>query len=298
MKTALKWIGIVVGGLAGLILIAGVGLYAAGASKTSRVYDIARESLTPPTGAEALARGQVLAEVSSCTACHTASLGGESFINEPVLAILSAPNLTSGLGGIGGQYTDADWERAIRHGVRPDGTGLIIMASQHFNYYSDEDLGALIAYLKSVPPVDNGLPARQVGPMGNILLAFGAFPFAPDLIDHSAAHTAATPTGATAAHGEYLTQITACTDCHGAGFVGRTPEEAGQGAPAGPNLTPGGELGGWTEADFFKAMREGVKPTGTPLSADMPWTAYAKLADEELSAIWLYLQSLPPVEPK
>lgn len=76
---------------------------------------------------------------------------------------LPAPNLTAGKGGIGATYTDADWERAIRHGIGGDNRVLAIMPSNYFSHYSDADLAAVIAYLKTFPPVDSDfLHARLV----------------------------------------------------------------------------------------------------------------------------------------
>lgn len=60
-----------------------------------------------------------------------------------------------------------------------------------------------------------------------------------------------------------------------------------------PNLTPGGELATWSEQDFFTTLRSGINPSGKMLSLDMLWVYYRQMIDEELKALWLYLQSLP-----
>jgi len=60
-----------------------------------------------------------------------------------------------------------------------------------------------------------------------------------------------------------------------------------------PNLTPGGELASWSEVDFFTAIRTGVTPSGHKLSEEMPWQNFGQMTDDELKAVWLYLQSLP-----
>lgn len=295
LKKVLKWIGFILGGLVALVVLAAIIVFIIGGSKIGRVYNIPQETLTVPTDTEAIARGEVLANVSGCTGCHLPNLGGEIFMEDAALATIGASNLTSGQGGVGSSYTDADWERAIRHGVRPNGTGLIIMPSQYFVHLSDEDVALLIAYLKSVPPVDNELPARAFGPLGRALVALGAFQLAPEMIDPAIAHTATAPSGVTVERGQYLTQIGVCADCHGQGLVGRSPEEAEQGPPAGPNLTPGGELASWSEADFIQTIRTGVTPAGDQLDPmEMPWPSYARHSDDDLKAIYLYLQSLPP----
>jgi len=68
--------------------------------------------------------------------------------------------------------------------------------------------------------------------------------------------------------------------------------------PLAPNLTPGGELGGWTEEDFFTLIRSGIHPSGRAIDPVMPWQSYNKMTDSELQAIWVYLQELPALPTK
>ena len=76
--------------------------------------------------------------------------------------LLNAPNLTRGAGGVAAGYSDdAAWVRAIRHGLNPQGRALVIMPSEVFYFLSDEDLGALVAYVKSLPPVERSFAAPQ-----------------------------------------------------------------------------------------------------------------------------------------
>ena len=89
-----------------------------------------------------------------------------------LLTTLAASNLTSGLGGKGREYTDIDFVRAIRHGIGKDRKSLVIMPSQYFNKFSDEDVGAIVAYLKSLPPVDNEDAHTSLGPLGRIIALF------------------------------------------------------------------------------------------------------------------------------
>ena len=84
-------------------------------------------------------------------------------------------NLTSGRGGVGRTYSDADWVRSIRYGVRPDGRGIIFMPSDYFNRISDADLGAMIAYLKSLPPVDNERTAVEINFAARLMIDLGMF---------------------------------------------------------------------------------------------------------------------------
>ena len=101
MKKAFKWIGIVMGGLVGLLVLVVIILFIISGSKIGQVYNIPQETITVPTDAETIAHGELLANVSGCTDCHIQNLSGQIFIDEPAVAILAAPNLTSGQGGIG-----------------------------------------------------------------------------------------------------------------------------------------------------------------------------------------------------
>jgi len=214
-----------------------------------------------------------------------------NFESVPGLVSLSFPNLTSGAGGVGDTNTDEDWVRAIRHGVGHDGRGLLLMPSAVFYYLSDEDLGALIAYLKSLPPVDNELPERRIEPLGRMMMAIGMFPPLPvEQINHTGPRPVALQPGVTVAYGEYLSHT--CKECHGANLNGMPFGPPGQEVPT-PNLTQGGELVAWSEQEFFTTMRTGVPPSGRQLDEQMPWKFYGQMTDAELRAVWLYLQSLP-----
>ena len=89
--------------------------------------------------------------------------------DDPIFGRLIASNLTAGKGGVGQTFQDIDYLRAIRHGLGPDNKPLIIMPSQHFTKLSDRDVSTLIAYIKSVPPVDNELPKTKLGPLGRVI---------------------------------------------------------------------------------------------------------------------------------
>ncbi len=293
MRRALKWIGIVLGVLL-VVLGVGVGaLYATGSNKWAQSYQAPASSVVVPTDEAAIERGEhIVTALSACQACHGESLGGAMFIEEEGFATIAAPNLTAGAGGVGATNTDEQWVHAIRYGIGNDGHGLFGMPSSQYTYLSDEDLGAMIAYLKSIPPVDNPLPARAVAFLPKVLAGVGALPLMPDLIPSDLARPAPAE-GDPLQVGHYLTQIGACRECHGENLAGLTDEN---GPPPGPNLTPGGEMAGWTEADFVNALRTGQTPTGRELSPEMPWMEYRNMTDAELSAIWSYLQSLPARE--
>jgi mono/diheme cytochrome c family protein len=130
-----------------------------------------------------------------------------------------------------------------------------------------------------------------MGPLGRLYLLTEPPLLAASQIDHTAPRPPAPTPGVTAEYGEYLAFT--CKVCHGDDFAGRP------GVGGGLNLTPGGDLAGWTEEEFIHALRTGVTPTGKKLNTeDMPWQTISQLADDELKAIWLYLQTLPPVNTK
>ena len=175
MRKVLKWIGIFLGGLIGLLLLAAIFVIISSNSRVNKTYDIQPTNFAIHNNDETLARGRHLVEIG-CADCHGADLSGGTLIDEPPIASIFAGNLTAGEGGIGQSYTDADWVRAIRHGVTPGGKPLLIMPSQVYYYYSDEDVAAIVAYAKSVSKVDNILPQRSIGPLGRLLFTAGMLP--------------------------------------------------------------------------------------------------------------------------
>ncbi|HLE15060.1 MAG TPA: c-type cytochrome [Anaerolineales bacterium] len=290
MSGFLKWMGVILGILIALILIAVASIYLITGNKLNRRYEIQVEPLEIPADAEAIARGEHLAKaVLLCHECHGIDLSGSTLDEGPMVATISMSNLTSGKGGIGGTYTDEDWVRAIRHGVRKDGKALLIMPSPWFYFLSDEDLASVIAYVKSIPPVDNELPERRIGPVGRFFVLMEPGLFGAEGIDHSAPRPPMVLPSETKEYGEYLANT--CKNCHGDNLGG------GVQVGAGLNLTPGGELANWTFEDFEQVMRFGVTPENRQiLSDDMPWTSFKQLNDIEIKAIWSYLQSIPAVE--
>ena len=296
IRKIFKWIGIVLGSLVGLLVLAFVVLYIIGSVKWSRMhgkYDVPVETITIPTDEASIARGEHIATLHLCRMCHTESLNGQA-VSVPALFTFAIPNLTSGAGGVGATNTDEDWVRAIRHGVGHDDRGLVMMPARTFYYLSDEDLGALIAYLKSLPPIDNEMPKTDLGPLGRVMLALGQLPpeIEPNVIsiDHNAPRPVAPQPGVTVEYGKYLART--CALCHGPNFNGQTVQLDGPPILT-PNLTLGGELGFWSEEDFIATLRTGVTPGGKQLRSEMPWKYFGQMTDDELKAVWLYLESLP-----
>lgn len=297
MKKILKWFGIGLLVLVGIIVVGGIVMHFVGKNRLENAPEVATKPVAVHNDAEALAAGEIMVNrLSFCSECHGKNLEGQVFFDGELGMYLTAPNLTSGAGGVGADYTDEDWERAIRHGVGADGRVLVIMPSNFYQHYGDEDLGKMIAYLKSVPPVDNDLGTRRIGFPGSAMggvVGFNDFTRIND-IDHEDVGGSAPEAGVTAEYGEYLTKIAICGECHAPNLAGITLAEGEDGPPEGPNLTPGGELAGWNEDDFVNTLRTGQTPSGRQLDEEeMPWPSYSQMSDMELQAIWAYLSGLP-----
>lgn len=298
MKQLVKWVGRIVIGLLILIAIAALGLYIASNRKIGKTWDIAAQSITVPADSATLARGDHFSQIFGCRDCHGENAGGQNVIDAPPLAVLYAPNLTSGEGGALRRYDDASLARAIREGIGEDGRSLFVMPSAEYHHLSDEDVGAIIAWLRQAPPVDNQVPAPKFGPVGRFLLATDKLPgFIPaNDIDHDAPRPPAPVPGPTAEYGDYLARL--CTGCHTPTFAGTTTTGP-DGSPPAKNITPAGAIGGWSFDEFRTTIRTGITPASYRLSAQyMPWPTIAKATDEELEAVYLYLRSLPPTMPQ
>ena len=295
MKKVLKWVGIVFGSLLGLLLVVVLGLYISGNARWNKAYEFPPSNITVPTDADSIALGKHRAEVL-CQGCHGTDLSGiTKWFDDPMLGSIDTANLTAGAGGIGGTYSTEEFVLAIRHGVGKDGTPLFMPAVESTANLSDEELGSIIAYIRSVPPVDHETHSAQFKPMAKILLAAGVLNLPVEVVSHKT--DIPSPTyGANAEYGEYLVNTNDCRLCHGPNLNGG-PYPDPTITRISPNLTPGGELAFWSEADFIKAIRDGKTPSGRELDASlMPWDYYGNFYDDELKAIWLYLQSLPKLE--
>lgn len=247
-----------------------------------------------PTGdASAVARGKYLVDhVVGCTFCHGADFGGSAPVDDPMIGTLFAPNLTMGRGSVTRDFRVSDWLRAIRHGVAPDGRRLFLMPSRDFVNFSDGDVGAIVAYIESMPPVDRENRGIRLGPIGRALVVTHQMKFAFDEIDHLAPRPAAAP-GVTAEWGRVLSGT--CSGCHGPTYSGGKIPGGDPAWPPARNLTPDETgLKGWTFEQFSNAFRHGVRPDGTTLSTVMPWQQLAGMSDDDARALWAFLQTLPP----
>lgn len=276
-----------------VVVVSTVSIYALSERKLGARYDVPARELRISTAHASIERGEHLVRsIGACTLCHGDDMGGGVYADMGPVGVVAGPNLTRGRGGLAGTFDIADWVRAIRYGVRRDGTSLIMMPSEEFTNMSDEDLSSIVAYLEQAPPVDREIPSSHFRPIGRALLAAGRLEIL------AAPKTKHPPTIARIAiksgrdYGRYLADVSGCHGCHGDGLSGG--QVAGPpGLPPASNLTPLG-LGTWTEGDFVRAIRDGVKPDGSAINEFMPWRVYGAMTDTELNALWTYLASVKP----
>ncbi len=292
MKRIFKFLGYILGGLVLLVALAASAVYGLSARKLGRSYVVAVKPVVIPADAASLLRGQHIAETRGCIDCHGKDFGGAKVIDDPAVGVMWGSNLTGGRGGQAAGFSDDEWVRAIRHGVAKDGRPLVLMPSIEYAHFSDDDLGAVIAYLKTVPKVDRDRVPVTVGPVARALILAGEIKLAAEHIDHAGLRPSTVIPGVTVAYGGYL--AVGCTGCHGDQLAGGRIPGAPPDWPVSRNLTPGGDLAKWSEADFIRALQTGTRPDGKQLNPVMP-LAFGKMTDTEHKALWLYLQSLQPV---
>ena len=289
LRTVLRWTGRIAGGLVALLLVAAGSVYALSERRLHVRRPLEAHRLTVPTDPAAVDRGRRLATIRGCTECHGTNLRGNVMIDDPAVGRLAAPNLTAG--GRGRALTDADWELAVRHGVRRDGTQLMVMPANEFTVLTDEDLGAIVAYARSVPADSHATPAVRLGPVIRTLFTAGKVNLLPaQEIDHARPHAASLVADASPAYGKYI--ASGCMGCHNPSFSGGpVPGTPPDWKPAA-NLTPAG-IGHYQESDMIRVLRTGRRPDGSQVDPHMPWQMTRHMTDTEIRALYAYLRTVP-----
>lgn len=289
--------------------IAGLAVYVA--SRQNLKYDTASPAIAASTDSAVIARGHYIVRIAGpCAGCHgdmkqidalTAGQevplsGGFTFDIPP--GKFHVPNITSDLETGIGRIPDDRIARALRFGVKHDGRPLLPF--MEFQNMSDEDLTAVISYLRTQPPVVHAIPAHEPNTLGRVVLATVlSKPVGP-----TGTPPATSPHGANVENGRYLVEaVSLCGSCHtqrdpatgaftGARFTGATgmvddfnPKRTWN----PPNITKGGKLGQLSEDEFVARIHAGRVIPGSP----MPWQNYSRMADEDLRAIYQFLASMP-----
>lgn len=288
MSRPLRIIGITAASVAGVAaLLVGL-LWGLSAQRLGRTYEVPTEGLTfQAPHPEMAERGRRVAISHACTHCHLEDLRGARIPEFATFGDVVAPNLTRG--GAGGALSERDWARAIRYAVGRQGQPLLFMPmGHHYGDMTDEELGAIIAYARSVPPVPDTLPTMRLSLAGRAAVAMQMLPVDAEMADYKVRPYRPTA-GVSLENGRYLVQQ--CTPCHGGDLGGMS-----MGGRPGPSLTPAGRMGTWTEDDFLVFFQTGRTPDGRVLDPrGMPWKAFGLLREDELRSMWQYLRQVPPV---
>ncbi|KAB2899591.1 MAG: c-type cytochrome [Kofleriaceae bacterium] len=305
MKKILKRLAI---GVAVFLVLGTSAVAIAVVARENRTFDAPYPELRASKDPAVIERGRYLVTgPAHCTECHGAVgdhaaerhlVGGLAF--EVPIGTVYARNITPDVATGIGRYTDPEIARVLRYGVHPSGRA--VLPFMPFTDMTDEDLTAVISYLRSRPAIDHHVPSNDFNLLGRAAKAFLLEPTGPK----HPVRARVTP-GPTAEYGEYLaTTVANCNGCHtrrslrtgapeGVAFAGGMTVESHEATPKKfitPNLTPDPETGhiyAWSEDAFVARFKAGVA-TGSP----MPWQAFARMTDDDLRALYRYLRSLPP----
>ncbi|PSR51898.1 hypothetical protein AHMF7605_28730 [Adhaeribacter arboris] len=263
-------------------------------SRFNKEYQVSVQTIPIPTDDASINLGKHIATIKGCGDCHGQNFSGQVVIDDPAIGFLAGPNITRGKGGLLSRhktYTDEDYVRAIKHGIGQDNKTLKLMPSYEYNPLSKKDLGALIAYLKSLPPVDNETPPIRLNPLAYVLTHFDKLPLvAAERVDHSTQSQEEVLPEVSAAYGQYV--AVSCTGCHRDNFQGGSAIVPG--SPDVPNINSSGNLGKWSEAQFIQTLRTGITPEGKKMNAKfMPWKMTKEYTDTEIKSLYKFLKSLP-----
>jgi len=289
----LKWVGLVLGGLA-TILFAALFIGAIlGTTRLNADFNARNPApqLTVAANQEQLEWGAKYAQF--CAGCHspdnTLPLVGNDFGGEIPIPIgtLYAPNLTPA--GDLKDWTDGEILRAIREGVHKNGRPLLVMPAGEFHALSDEDAMSLIAYLRSQPAAGADTPENQLNAIGALLANMPGILQNQPHISQPVPKPAVEPN---AEYGKYLAEILVCSSCHGEKLTGGISFDGS----AAPNLTL--VVPQWSEEQFFTAFRTGTLPGGKTLDPNkMPSKEFSAFAtDTDLKALYQYLHGLTPTQ--
>jgi mono/diheme cytochrome c family protein len=253
-----------------------------GYSKLNRTSDNPVPRISVDVTPERVARGERFARL--CAGCHAADdeppLEGRGFLEEdaPPVGTFYGPNLTPAHLA---DWTDGEIIRAIREGIHRSVRSLLIMPSRAFRNLSDDDVHAIVAYLRSQPAVKPDTPPVKLNVLGAIMVNIAPILEAQPPVTEP---LVAPPEGLTAEYGEYLSSYS-CPFCHGPDLRG--DEEFGAPDLAGVGL-------GWTEEQFLHFMRTGLRPDGSGVDGDlMPWEEMGEFfREEDLRAISAYIGTL------
>nr|WP_244290400.1 cytochrome c [Leptospira bourretii] len=277
--------------LVGILLVLVTTIYALSSSRMNKTYAVKFIPIPKFSKSVDIVEGKRLYQSRGCGDCHDVDGSGKTFIENPAIGTLSGSNLTAGKGGILSDRTDEELAIAIRHGVGKNGRALIFMPSTDFQGMTNEDVGKLISFLRSLPGIDKVQGELKPGPLGRFLFLIGEIPVfvSAEIINHEITHLTNITPSVSIEYGKYVAST--CTGCHGFSLKGGPIQGAPPEWPPAQNISKSG-INHYTEANFIKTIRTGKRPDGSEMKFPMPWKSLGQLTDTELKALWMYLQTI------
>ena len=282
MRRILKWLGVVFAGLLSLVLLAFILAYVITGRALKKRYEVPAATIILPTDSQAILEGRRLATIRGCYGgCHGEGAEGGVFFDEPIFGRAVAPDLTR----VVREYSLAEIDHAVRHGVRRNGRSVFAMPSTMYYDLSDRDFGAIIAFLQTVEPSDGPEADFRLGPLGRLFIATFLVlgeRLPAEEIDHNAPRIAADPTDPIG-YGRYLAR-TSCTECHGMDLLGSNDGST-------PSLTI---AAAYSPDHFARLLRTGVPRDGRELDlmAVVARGRFVYFTDSEIEALHAYLKQL------
>ncbi|MEX2149145.1 MAG: cytochrome c [Steroidobacteraceae bacterium] len=282
LRSLFKWLAIGLGGIVALALI-GIGIvYFIIGNDLGRRFDARGTGIPVPVDAMSVSEGARAARLRGCNGrCHGDAAEGSVFFEFFDGTRVVAPDLARK----SAEYSVAEFEGVIRHGVRPDGSGVIgVMPSEMFQHLSDADLGRIIAWLRTQSPGEVELPQTRIGPIARLMLLelkqrYGGL-LAAQFIDHDAPRVADSGDDPRV-RGRYLA-LSICSECHGADLRGIAEDGV-------PDLAI---VMAYSSGEFHKLMRTGVPLGGRKLGlmAEAAVYRFAHFSDNEIDDVYGYLK--------
>jgi cytochrome c553 len=236
-------------------------------------YDVPAAGVAIPTDAASIAEGARMARVASCRDCHGQQGQGKTLFDVPMIGRVAPPALAR----VAADMSDADLVRAIRQGVHKDGSTLFVMPVRALSHLSDDDVGRIVAWIRTLQPrPDDSLAKTEFGPGGRALLLAGKLPPMALASDNAVAH-------APADRGQYIVEL-ACMACHKL----NAPSAMEDGSPV-PPLAP---MVAAYDAKAFRRLLgtgKGMSPRDLGIMGVVGRESFGALTDKEVEQIQAYL---------
>ena len=279
MKLVLKWATTTAVVVASIVSVGVLFIYFASQHEIEKQYYIPFEPYALQSNANAVANGKRLAVLTGCyQGCHGQTLEGSVMFDEPGVARIAAPNITTALR----DYSNPELVRLLRHGLKRDGKSAWIMPSQMFSHLSEQDMNDLIAFIRSVPQLPGVDPEVNIQFLGRVGIVSGKLPSVASQIDHRAKPSAVVDRSNTLKYGEYLVKNT-CVECHGVDLKGWEFIKA-------PDLRI---ARAYSDEAFVQLMRTGLGlgNRNLGLMTKISEVRFPHLSDDDIRAIRLYLNA-------